>query len=124
MLKATRGLTADSDIAIDDMELLKRTCHNHTVSNGNVTPYTMTTTLSSDSVGSGRNPTKCPPPIRRIASAATGLAQVELSNLNGGVGKLSLPIGAYRFDVGDSKANCTVEVIVSGNVSVYHMCLR
>ena len=23
--------------------------------------------------------------------------------------------------MGDSKANCTVEVIVSGNVSVYHM---
>ena len=71
-----------------------------------------------------KNLAECPPPIKRIASAATGLAQVELSHPNGGVGKLSLPIGAYRFDVGDSKANCTVEVIVSGNVSVYHMCLR
>ena len=50
MLKATRGLTADSDIAIDDMELLTYTCHNHMISNGIVTPYTVITTSSSDSV--------------------------------------------------------------------------
>ena len=54
---------------------------------------------------------ECQPSLRALTSVGTGLAEVELSQLNGGIGNLRLPVGVYYFDA----MNCTTEVIVSGN---------
>ena len=72
---------------------------------GSTTPRIVRNVTTSD------KQLECPPSLRALTSAGTGLAEVELSQLNGGIGNLRLPVGVYYFDA----MNCTTEVIVSGN---------
>ena len=73
---------------------------------GSTTPRIVRNVTTSD-----KQLLECPPSLRALTSVGTGLAEVELSQLNGGIGNLRFPVGVYYFDA----MNCTTKVIVSGN---------